>query len=116
MMFDGGLFILLNILGIVFLLKGNLTFRIVALIIFFALGTILIAGYDVGFVWTGTEAVSTGSAATTVEVTQTVYLIGDADPATFNDNATWVGWIYITLGALTSFMFLGRYIGLGVAD
>jgi len=115
-MFDGGLFILLNILGIVFLLKGNLTFRIVALIIFFALGTILIAGYDVGFVWTGTEAVSTGSAATTVEVTQTVYLIGDADPATFNDNATWVGWIYITLGALTSFMFLGRYIGLGVAD
>lgn len=116
MMFDGGLFILLNVLGIVFLLKGNLTFRIVALIIFFALGTILIAGYDVGFVWTGTEAVSTGSAATTVEVTQTVYLIGDADPATFNDNATWVGWIYITLGALTSFMFLGRYIGLGVAD
>lgn len=113
MMFDGGLFVILNILGVVFLFKGNITFRIVALIIFFALGTILLAGYDVGFTWTGTEAVSTGSAATTVEVTQTVYIIGDDDTATFNDNATWVGWIYITLGALTSFAFLGRYIGVG---
>ena len=47
MMFDGGLFVILNILGVVFLFKGNITFRIVALIIFFALGTILLAGYGV---------------------------------------------------------------------
>ena len=57
MMFDGGLFVILNILGVVFLFKGNITFRIVALIIFFALGTILLAGYDVGFNLTVTEAV-----------------------------------------------------------
>lgn len=113
MMFDGGLFVLLNILGVVFLLKGNITFRIVTIIIFFALGTIMLAGADVGFTWTGTEAATTGSAATTVEVTQTFYIIGDDDATTFNDNATWVGWIYIALGALTAFMFLGRYIGVG---
>ena len=112
-MFDGGLFVVLNILAIVFLFKFGVAFKLVSIIIFFALGTVLLAGEDVAFQWSGTEAVSTGSAATTVEVSQTLYIIGDDDAATFNDHATWVGWIYIALGCLTSFMFLGRYIGVG---
>ena len=112
-MFDGGLFVILNILAIVFLFKFGIAFKIVSIIVFFALGTILLAGEDVGFTWTGTEGVSTGSSATTVEVSQTIYIIGDDDAATFNDNATWVGWIYVALGCLSSFMFLGRYIGVG---
>jgi len=110
-MFDGGLFLILNIVAVIFLIRRELPFKIISLIIFFALGTILLAGEDVAFTWTGTEAATTGSAATTVEVSQTFYLIGDDDPSTFNDNATWVGWIYVTIGCLVSFSFFGRYIG-----
>ena len=112
-MFDGGLFVVLNVLAVVFLFKFGVAFKLISIIVFFALGTVLLAGEDVAFQWSGTEAVSTGSAATTVEGSQTLYIIGDDDAATFNDNATWGGWIYIALGCLTSFMFLGRYIGVG---
>ena len=97
-MFDGGLFVVLNVLAVVFLFKFGVAFKLISIIVFFALGTVLLAGEDVAFQWSGTEAVSTGSAATTVEVSQTLYIIGDDDAATFNDNATWVGWIYIALG------------------
>ena len=51
---------------------------------------------------------STGAA---VDLESTWYMIGDADASTFNDNATWVGWIFIALGMMTSFVFLARYIG-----
>ena len=83
-MFDGGLFVVLNILAVVFLFKFGVAFKIVSLIIFFALGTVLLAGEDVAFQWSGTEAVSTGTAATTVEVSQTLFIIGDDDASTVN--------------------------------
>jgi hypothetical protein len=59
---------------------------------------------DVGFETTSTV---TGDSTTT----EIFYLIGDSDPSTFNENSTWVGWIFIAIGALTSFGFLSGYIG-----
>jgi len=104
-MFDGGLFLVLLGIGILFIIpRFPIQFKLMAVFIFFGLGTVLIAGYDVGFVST---SIVTGGATTT----EAFYLIGDADPATFNENSTWVGWILIAVGALTSFSFLSGYIG-----
>jgi hypothetical protein len=72
--------------------------------IFFALGTVLLSGMDVGFITTSEIA---GGATTT----ESFYLIGDANAATFNENSQWVGWIFIATGALISFSFLSSYIG-----
>jgi hypothetical protein len=103
-MFDGGLFLLLVGIGILFIIpRFPIQFKLMAVFIFFGLGTVLIAGYDVGF-----ESTSTVGSVTTTEI---FYLIGDADPSTFNENSTWVGWILIAIGALTSFGFLSGYIG-----
>ena len=104
-MFDGGLFLVLLGIGIMFIIpRFPIQFKLMAVFIFFGLGTVLIAGYDVGFEST---SIVTGGATTT----EIFYLIGDSDPATFNENSTWVGWILIAIGALTSFGFLSGYIG-----
>lgn len=103
-MFDGGLFIVLLCIGILFLIpKFPLQFRLMAVFIFFGLGTVLVAGYDVGF-----ETSTVSDVGTTIE---TFYIIGDSDTSTFNQNSEWVGWIFITIGALASFGFLSGYIG-----
>lgn len=110
-MFDGGLFVVLLAISVSFMAIGKfgLPFKLISVFIFFGLGTVLLAGYDVGFVNAYQEVnSSTGNA---VDLESTWYLIGDGDPATFNDNATWVGWIFIALGMMTSFVFLARYIG-----
>jgi len=104
-MFDGGLFLLLIGIGILFIIpRFPIQFKLMAVFIFFGLGTVLIEGYDVGF-----ETTSTVTGGTTT--TEIFYLIGDSDPSTFNENSTWVGWILIAVGALTSFGFLSGYIG-----
>ena len=110
-MFDGGLFVVLLAVGVAFLAIGKfgLPFKLISVFIFFGLGTVLLAGYDVGFVTSYQEVnQSTGAA---VDLESTWYMKGDADASTFNDNATWGGWIFIALGMMTSFVFLARYIG-----
>lgn len=104
-MFDGGLFLVLLGIGVLFIIpRFPIQFKLIAVFIFFGLGTVLIAGYDVGFESTSTVI----GDETTIEI---FYLIGDSDPSTFNENSTWVGWIFIAVGALTSFGFLSGYIG-----
>ena len=104
-MFDGGLFILLVAVGLLFALpRLGIHFKLMSVFIFFALGTVLLSGMDVGFV---TESVVSGGATTT----ESFYLIGDSDASTFNENSQWVGWIFIATGALISFSFLSSYIG-----
>ena len=104
-MFDGGLFLVLLGVGVLFLIpRFGLPLRLISVFVFFALGTVLIAGNDVGF--TTTTTVVGGSSST-----ESFYLIGDGDANTFNDIGTWVGWIFMAIGALTSFSFLAGYIG-----
>jgi hypothetical protein len=104
-MFDGGLFLVLLGVGVLFLVpRFGVQFKLMAVFIFFALGTVLVAGEDVGFTTTN---IVTGGATTT----EFFYLVGDGDSTTFNDNGTWVGWIMIGIGALASFGFLSGYIG-----
>jgi hypothetical protein len=104
-MFDGGLFILLVGVGLLFAMpRLGIHFKLMSVFIFFALGTVLLSGMDVGFV---TQSVSS-TTGTTVE---SFYLIGDSDASTFNENSQWVGWIFIATGALVSFSFLSNYIG-----
>ena len=109
-MFDGGLFVVLLSVSVAFMAIGKfgLPFKLISVFIFFGLGTVLLAGYDVGFVNNYQEVNSSG---TPVDLQSTWYMIGDGDAATFNDNATWVGWIFIALGMMRSFVFLARYIG-----
>ena len=62
-MFDGGLFLVLLGIGILFIIpRFPIQFKLMAVFIFFGLGTVLIAGYDVGFETTSTV---TGGATTT---------------------------------------------------
>ncbi len=104
-MFDGGLFLILLGVGVLFLIpRFGVQFKLMAVFIFFAMGTVLVAGEDVGFT---TTTIVTGSP----DVIESFYLIGDGDSTTFNDNGTWVGWIFIAIGALSSFSFLSGYIG-----
>jgi hypothetical protein len=103
-MFDGGLFIVMVSLGVIFALMNRIHFKLIAVFIFFALGTVLLAGEDVGF--TTEVTVSGGSNST-----ETFYIIGDGDASTFNENSQWVGWIFIAVGMLLSFSFLASYIG-----
>lgn len=109
-MFDGGLFVVLLSVGVAFMAIGKfgLPFKLISVFIFFGLGTVLLAGYDVGFINNYQEVNASG---VPVDLQSTWYMIGDGDAATFNDNATWVGWIFIALGMMTSFVFLARYIG-----
>lgn len=104
-MFDGGLFLVLLGIGVLFLIpRFGVQFKLISVFVFFALGTVLVAGEDVGFTTTNID--STGT--TTTEL---FYLVGDGNSSTFNDNGTWVGWIMIGIGALASFGFLSGYIG-----
>ncbi len=109
-MFDGGLFVVLLAVSVSFMAIGKfgLPFKLISVFIFFGLGTVLLAGYDVGFINNYQEVNASG---VPVDLQSTWYMIGDGDASTFNDNATWVGWIFIALGMMTSFVFLARYIG-----
>lgn len=109
-MFDGGLFLLLLAVGLIFLIpKFSPMFRLVSVIIFFALGTVLLAGEDVGFVTQSQElSPTTGNA---VDIESTWLMIGDGDASTFNDNSQWVGWVLIAVAMMTSFRFLATTFG-----
>ena len=71
-MFDGGLFLVLLGVGVLFLIpRFGLPLRLISVFVFFALGTVLIAGNDVGF--TTTTTVVGGSSST-----ESFYLIGES--------------------------------------
>jgi len=97
--FDAGTFLILlalGVAGIVISFKVGAVFKLLGAVIFFVLGTILLAGYDV-------QSVKITSDGTTV-INETNYLIGNGqeDP---NHTASWLGWVFIVIGIIAAFMF-----------
>lgn len=97
--FDAGTFLILLVLGVISLfasIKLGAIFKLLGAIIFFTLGTILLAGYDV-------ESMKMTTDGTTV-INETNFLIGNtnADP---NHTASWLGYIFLIIGILASILF-----------
>jgi hypothetical protein len=86
----------LAVVSIIVSFKVGAVFKLIGAVIFFTLGTVLLAGYDV-------QSVKITTDGSTV-INETNYLIGngDQDP---NHTASWLGWIFIIIGVLAAVMF-----------
>lgn len=100
---SAGIFIIMLGIGffsVILSLRGGAfgtVFRLVSIIVFFAISMILFAGYDVTF----SETSITGDSQTTVKK----YLIGDGTD-NMDTMSQPAGWLFLAIGIILSMLFL----------
>jgi hypothetical protein len=102
--FDAGVFIIMLALGAVCIIasiKMGPVFKLLGAILFFTLGTVLLAGYDVQSTKITTDGTTT--------INETSYLIGNG-AVDKNNTSSFLGWIFIVIGIAASFMFFTELI------
>jgi hypothetical protein len=103
-MFDGGIFIIFLSIGFISILasvKFGSWLKMVGALMFFVLGIVMTAEYDVGIYSTADDGV--------IFQNGTMYIIGDGQEQTDNQHSL-IGWTFIMLGCIVSVVFLADII------
>jgi|TARA_R100000655_G_scaffold107909_2_gene158997 hypothetical protein len=103
---DAGLFFIL--LGVAFVsllvsFKMGSAFKLLGGVLFFVLGLVMMADYDVAY------AQNTVLGNGTLAETKTTYIIGDGNDT--DDNSNWLGWVFIAIGLFMSLIFFMEMFG-----
>jgi len=103
---DAGLFFILLAVGFISLLvsfKMGSAFKMLGAVIFFALGIVMIADYDVAY---AQETLHPDNSTMQTEIT---YIIGDGDDT--DDNSSWLGWVFMAIGLFMALIFFMEMFG-----
>jgi len=98
------MFVFIAFISIIFSLRGGVlgtSFRLVSVIMFFAVSVIMFGGYDVTFVEVSDETGPDGA----VNTTTTQYVIGDEleEPASMSQQ---LGWVFLSIAIILAMLFL----------
>lgn len=107
MIIDAGVFVIMvgTAFGSLFItnniVRFGFVFKLIGVFLFFALGMMMNAEYDVAFTITTSDPDGAGALQATTELQ---YIIGDGEPSS-NSNNSWVGWLFILLGLVWAGLF-----------
>jgi len=113
MIIDAGVFVIMigTAFGSLFItnniVRFGFVFKLIGVFLFFALGMMMNAEYDVAFTVTTSDpdgALNVTSGAGSLQATtELTYIIGDGSSS--NSNTSWIGWLFILLGLVWAGLF-----------
>lgn len=102
---DAGIFVIMLGVGLGTFFMGRFVkygfiFKLLGAFLFFSLGIMMVAEYEVAY-----AIITDDGNSTTAPETQYIYLIGDGSGEA--SNASWIGWLFIGLGLIwVGFFFI----------